>query len=129
VLILPNLPPPRPIALTWAAESTQVLGAKPDWGAAMKTFTARNAGRTCTLEIDDPELGALVEVRSYPLLGADYDHRDDRLTIMVGDLEGTARHLERSVGSPESIAILSKGGKDAALSVGHGHGQTLLTFD
>ena len=129
VLILPTAPGPRADTFTWPAESTQVLSEAPDWSVAMKTFTSRNAGRPCSVEVDDPELGALVEVRSYPLLGVDYDHRDGCLTIMVGDLKGTDRHLARSVGCPESIAVLSKGGKDAALSIVHGHGQTLLTFE
>ena len=93
----------------------------------MKAFTARNAGRICTLEIDDPELGALVEAHSYPLLGVDYDHRDCRLTVSVGETKGTDRHLARSV-RPESISVLSFGGRDTALSVAHGSGQTLLTF-
>ena len=98
------------------------------WSRAMKSFTSRNAGRVCSLEVDDPEIGALVEAKAYPLLGTDYDHRDGRLTIIVGDTKGTERHLVRSIPQPESISILSFDGRDTALSVVHGAGQTLLTF-
>lgn len=108
---------------------TDVLEDKEQWSSAMKGFTARNAARICTLEIDDPEIGALVEAQSYPLLGVDYDHKDGRLTIIVGETKGVEKHLSRSVPQPESIAILSVGGKDAAMSVVHGAGQTLLTFE
>jgi nucleotide-binding universal stress UspA family protein len=107
---------------------TDVIQDPERWSHAMKAFTNRNAGRLCTLEIDDPELGALVEAHSYPLLGVDYDHRDGRLTVMLGDTSGTDRHLARSVPRPESISILTNGGKDSALAVVHGAGQTLLTF-
>ena len=107
---------------------TDVLRNPEQWAKALKTFTTRNAGRVCNLEVDDPELGALMEAKSYPLLGVDYDHKDGRLTIMLGDSEGTERHLVRSVPSPDSVSVLSVGGRDTALSVAHGAGQTILSF-
>lgn len=108
--------------------TTQVLASRIDWHNAMKGFTARNAGRVGTLEVAEPTMGALVEARSYPLLGVDYDHKDGRLIIMMGDSRGTARHLARSIVRPDSVSVLTVEGRDTALSVKHGGGQTLLTL-
>jgi len=117
------------------AETTGIPGATTDvlrdsalWPEALRGFTARNAGRLVTLEVDDPEIGALVEATSYPLLGVDYDHKDGRLTISFGATKGTAYHLTRSIAHPESVSILSVAGRDRALSVAHGKGQSLLSF-
>ncbi len=128
VLIVPAIQPESARPISRKYEVTDVLSNSSQWSAAMKAFTARNAGRVCTLEVDDPDLGALVEARSYPLVGVDYDHKDGHLTIGIGDTKGTARHLTRSVPAPDSISILSNKGRDAAMSVVHGTGQTLLTF-
>lgn len=128
VLIVPGMQPEPVQFVTRNNQVTDVLRDSSQWGVAMKAFTARNAGRVCTLEVDDPDMGALVEARSYPLVGVDYDRKDGRLTIGVGDTRGTEKHLTRSVPSPDSISILSKNGRDAAMSVVHGAGQTLLTF-
>lgn len=128
ILIVPGLKQTAGKAFTRDGEMTETLHDPNQWGSAMKAFTARNAGRICTLEIDDPEIGALVEARAYPLVGVDYDHKDERLTIMLGDTRGAARHLSRSVPHPDAVSILSLGARDAAMSVAHGSGQTLLTF-
>ncbi len=128
VLIVPGMEGSPMQAVAKTGGVTEVLQNAAEWSGALKAFTSRNAGRICTLEIDDPEIGALVEARSYPLRGVDYDHRDGRLTITVGDSTGTERHLTRSVPAPDSISILSVGGKDTAMSVAHGPGQTLLMF-
>ena len=69
-----------------------------------------------------------MEATSYPLLGADYDHKDDRLTITLGNMHNVDRHLTRTIVHPESIAMLTVDGWDSALSVKHSGGQTLLTF-
>lgn len=108
--------------------STTVIQDSQKWSNALKEFTMRNAGRIANLEVDDPELGALVEASRYPLLGIDYDHKDGRLTIALGYTRGAERHLTRTVEHPESVSVLSVNGRDTALSVTHGGGQTLLTF-
>ena len=126
ILIMPEA---LPVAKMTTNGTTQVLSSSEHWHTALKGFTARNAGRISTLEVDEPTMGALVEARSYPLLGVDYDHRDGRLVIMMGDTRGTARHLARSILKPDSVSVLTVNGRDTALSVGHGEGQTLLTLE
>lgn len=126
ILITPNLVPRENINAK--ADMTHTLNDSKMWGAALSGFTARNAGRITDLEVDDPEIGSLMEAVRYPLLGVDYDHRDDRLTITLGDLHNVERHLSRTIVHPVNVSILSVDGRDCALSVTHGSGQTLLTF-
>jgi nucleotide-binding universal stress UspA family protein len=111
-----------------ALDATETLYDAAQWAPALRKFTARNVGRRATVEVDDPRLGAFVEVNSYPLLGVDYDHRDGRVDIMLGDFQGGERHLTRSIPHPASVSIRTVGGSDSALSVAHNAGQTLVTF-
>jgi nucleotide-binding universal stress UspA family protein len=108
--------------------STRVTQDSSQWCNELRAFTKRNAGRVANLEVDDPELGALIEASRYPLLGIDYDHKDGRLTISLGHTHSAERHLTRTIAHPEAVSVLTVNGKDTALSVAHGGGQTLLTF-
>jgi len=108
--------------------STHVIQDPKLWPEALSDFTSRNAGRIVNLEVDDPEAGALMEATAYPLLGADYDRKDGRLTITLGYTRGIERHLSRSITHPETLSVLRTEGRDTALSVTHSGGQTLLTF-
>jgi hypothetical protein len=79
--------------------------------------------------VDDPELGAQAQEHDYPLLGASYDHHDGRVELMFGELGDVRRHLSRSIGGVSGIDVLSSDrGRDIALRIEHGTGQTLLTF-
>ena len=127
VLIVPNLIPREALAKS-PEGTTDVLRDSRLWSKALREFTARNAGRMVNLEVDDPEIGALVEVTRYPLLGVDYDHKDGRVTIAIGNTHGLDRHLTRAIAKPETVSVLSVEGRDTALSVTHSGGQTLLTF-
>ncbi len=116
------------LALQAAAGATNVVQDSKLWPETLRDFTSRNAGRIVNLEVDDPEAGALMEATAYPLLGADYDHKDGRLTITLGYTRGLERHLSRTISHPETVSVLSINGRDTALAVTHGGGQTLLTF-
>ena len=126
VLVIPSVSTPATTEVLEAA--TDVVQDPKLWPEMLRAFTARNAGRTVNIEVDDPEAGALMEATAYPLLGADYDHRDGRLTILLGFMKGMERHLSRTISHPEKVAILSRKGRDTAFAVTHGGGQTLLTF-
>ena len=102
---------------------------KVEWADQLDAFTRRNIGRRGTLEVDDPELGAQAQETDYPLLGATYDHHDRRVDLMVGELGSVDRHLTRSIGDVNAIDVLTDDrGRDVALRIAHGAGQTLLTF-
>ena len=101
----------------------------PQWTTLLADFTRTNTGRRTRLEIDDPEIGAQAQEMNYPLLGVAMDPHDQRLEIMLGVLGTGEPHLSRSINDVSSVDLLvGKDGKDAALRVGHGKGQTMLTF-
>jgi nucleotide-binding universal stress UspA family protein len=99
------------------------------WPSQLKRFTERNAGRSAALEVDGPGVGAFAQVANLPFIGADYDHRDGRVEILLGDFVGSERHFARSIPNPESISVLrGLDSKDNVLCVRYEGGQTLLTF-
>ncbi|MEX2177491.1 MAG: universal stress protein [Gemmatimonadaceae bacterium] len=99
-----------------------------EWAERLEEFTRRNAGRTATLEVIDPEIGAQVEERGFPFVGAAYDPRNAQVQIMVGNIAG--RHLTRSIGGVTAVQVLrDRSGRDLILRVAHGRGQTLLTLE
>jgi nucleotide-binding universal stress UspA family protein len=102
---------------------------QPEWTPLFKEFTTRNMARPTSLEIDDPELGAQAQEHDYPLLGISYDRHDECVEVMLGDLASFGRHLTRSIYGVESIDVMTdEHGRDIALRIAHGAGQTLLTF-
>ncbi|HEY0243416.1 MAG TPA: universal stress protein [Gemmatimonadaceae bacterium] len=127
VLVVPNIVP-KETRLTVVPDVTDVVRDSRLWSSTLRDFTARNAGRIVTLEVDDPDFGALVEAYNYPLLGVDFDHRDQSITITLGDTQGLDRHLTRTISKPQGVSVLSVNGRDTALSIAHGGGQTLLTL-
>lgn len=99
------------------------------WVVELEGFARRNAGRRTILEVDDPAIGAQVQERGYLLLGATFDVDDRRAELMFGAQDGRTTHLTRSIGDVRSIAELTDPtGRDVALRIAHGAGQTLLTF-
>lgn len=101
--------------------------ARLEWAAAMDNFSRRNMGRRTIVEIDETELGAQILESGFLLQGAVYDHRDERIELMLGD--GATRHVTRTIAGVISISVYTDHtGNDAALRVAHGSGQTLLTF-
>lgn len=111
-------------------EFTESSGSALHWDEELSAFTKRNAGRRTSLEIDDPDYGLLIQEHGYPLRGVAYDHHDQRVEIMLGDLEGTPRHLTRGIANVQSVDILrDSDGRDRVLRVAHGRGQTLLTLE
>ena len=98
------------------------------WKSELEAFTRRNAGRRADLQVDDPEIGAQTQERGYAFLGADYDPHHARVGLMLGAAGGNA-HLGRGITNADSLAIVcDEHGRDLALRVRHGHGQTLLLF-
>lgn len=112
-----------------AQPSVVTMIPRPDWGPELDAFTRRNIGRRGTLEVDDPDIGAQAQENDYPLLGATFDPHDERLELMFGELGDVGHHLTRSIGNVDEIDTLTnEKGRDIALRVVHGAGQTLLTF-
>lgn len=100
-----------------------------EWPRALATFTRANAGRHCSAEIDDHQLGAQVQGNSLPLIGAAYDHHGNEVQLMFGAAGLAGRYLSHVVPDVTAVEILADGdGRDRVLRVGSGSGSTLLTF-
>jgi nucleotide-binding universal stress UspA family protein len=131
VLIVPESAPLAPSgdAISRGKDTTLTSYVPDMWPSQLKQFTERNAGRRATLEVNGPDIGAFVEVAELPFIGADYDHRDGRVEILLGDFIGSDRHFSRSIPSPDSVSVLRGSDmKDDVLCISYGDGQTLLTF-
>src|SRR6266496_1135287 len=102
-----------------------------DWTRKLDDFSRKNAGRRGRLEVDDPAVGAQVEMTGYCLLGAVYDAPSKRAQLMFGSTKQDGPHLVRGVSNIKAIDILPEsGGKgDRALSIVSDDGQTLLVLE
>lgn len=101
-----------------------------EWELLLDDFTRRNTGRRARLEIDQPELGAQLQQTGFPFLGATYDPKNDHVELMFGDLVNGSRHLARSIADVSAVTLQSdSAGRDIALRIQHGDGQTLVLFD
>ena len=127
LLIAPEpTPAEREKILRWMT-GTSESRVPSDWTTLLDAFSRRNIGRPTNVEIDDVALGAQVLESGYALQGATYDHHDRCIELMLGD--GVTRHLTRTIAGVDSVAVYTdQGGRDSALRIAHGPGQTLLTF-
>lgn len=113
-----------------ASDATnQWLDDRTTWPTFLEAFTNRNAGRRANLEIHNQQVGAQTTVIGYPFLGIDFDRHGSRVDIMLGDVEGTARHLTHTVRRVQRIQVYrTPDGRDAALRLTDRFGHTLLTI-
>jgi nucleotide-binding universal stress UspA family protein len=103
--------------------------AHPEWSAQLDDFTRRNFGRRGTLEVDDPDVGAQAQEFAYPFLGATFDTHDQQVELMFGQVGHGMPHLTRRISGVSAIDVLRDDrGRDLAIRIAHGLGQTLLTF-
>jgi nucleotide-binding universal stress UspA family protein len=101
-----------------------------DWAQKLDDFSRKNAGRRGRLEVDDPALGAQVEMTGYRFIGAVFDSPSKRVQLMFGSLHADGPHLVRGISNIKSIEILSDyHDRDTALSIVSDDGQTLLLLE
>lgn len=130
VLLLPPSKAKRSAQPTLAPGDTETVTDRQQWPTRLMNFNRRNVGRRASLEIDDFDFGAQLQLTGYPLLGVEYDHRSGKLDLMLGDARPSPRHLQHGIPSPESLSILvGADGRDSALSIAYPRGYALLTFD
>lgn len=99
------------------------------WMMLLDDFSRRNRGRMATVEVDDLDLGTQVIESGYTLQGASYDDRNDQVELMLAAKKDRMQHVTRTVNGVESVAIgTNSDGRDLALRIKHGAGQTLLMF-
>lgn len=119
---------PTPLGMRHQEEPAETVP-EHKWVELLEGFTKRNAGRLATLEVDDPEIGAQAQQHDYPFLGAAYDRHDQRVELMLGDMDGGGHHLTRGIGNIRRVDVLTDAnGRDRVLRISHGSGQTILTL-
>lgn len=101
------------------------------WAQKLDEFSRRNAGRRGRLEVDDPALGAQLEMTGYRFLGAVYDPPSKRAQLMFGNTGRGGPHLVRGISNIKSVEILfdEHDDRDSALSITSDDGQTLLVLE
>jgi universal stress protein E len=111
--------------LTGVTEST----ARTEWPELFRTFARRNAGRRATIEVDDPVAGTQLQETGLALLDASYDPGDDRVELVLGDPAAAPRLLMRAIGGVGAVTLFTgDDGRDRALRIAHGPGQTMVTL-
>jgi nucleotide-binding universal stress UspA family protein len=106
---------------------TTTMTSPNEWASTLDEVSRRDVGRFVTMEVDDREIGAQIEAGGYVLQGIAYDPHDRRVSIMLESPKISDGHLTRSIANIDSIAITrAADGRDRALAITHGRGQTLL---
>ncbi len=98
--------------------------------AELNAFTERNAGRCCTIEIDQPELGAQILGHGLPLVGATSEARTQTVTLMFGASALTGEHVSHSIPNVSAVDMRSNSeGHEQVLRLVYAGGQTLILLD
>ena len=98
--------------------------------AELNAFTTRNAGRSCSMEMDRHDFGAQSLGHGMPLVGATYDRHDRSISLMFGASSLLGEHLSHRMQGCESVhTIANAEGRDQVMRIVHEGGQTLLLLD
>ncbi len=96
----------------------------------LNTFTERNAGRRCSIEVDHAQLGAQVLGHSLPLVGATFERGAGVVSLMFGAATFTGEHLTHAIPGVTAIELLcDREGQDQVLRLVHPRGQTLVQLE
>jgi hypothetical protein len=99
-----------------------------EWAESLEAFSRRNVGRRVLLEVDDADFGVQPQ-GTLPLVNVVYDHRDHRIDVVLGQLDGAKARLSRSIPATATVELLTdREGRDRALRIGQRRQQTLLLF-
>ena len=101
-----------------------------DLDTELRAFSDRNAGRPCTVELDDADLGAQVIGHSLPLVGATHDRSTGIASLMFGSSTFAGAHLTHSIPAVSGVDMQADDeGRDRVLRLSHARGQTLVMFE
>ena len=96
----------------------------------LNAFTIRNAGRTCSIEMDRHDFGAQSLGHGMPMVGATYDKHDRSISLMFGASRLLGEHLTHRLPGCESVhTIANAEGRDQVMRIVHQGGQTLMLLD
>jgi len=95
------------------------------WMKELRDFSDRNQGRSTTLELHDPELGAQHAGRGFLLEGVEYEVSGDRISVFLGSGEEDGSHVTRAFVHPRSVEV-AEGDEGDILRIGLERGQIIL---
>ena len=122
VLVVPPTDRPEEVL-----EDGREEGALNTWARELQEFSRANAGRRTTLRLEDPEIGIQECGKEFPLWGAVYDAKRDRVDMMLGRSGTVDGHLTHSLPAPKSIEIQRRDdGKAEALVIQLRTGRAVL---
>jgi len=97
------------------------------YDAELATFTVRNAGRFCDVEVNRDDIGAQPLGRQLQFVGGTFDRHSNEVSLMFGTSTLRGMHLTHSIPNPIEIDVTSNAaGEDQVLRVAHEGGQTLI---
>lgn len=96
----------------------------------LSTFTTRNMGRPCTVEVNQREIGAQSIGHHLPLAGVSYEPTVRTLTLTFGSTTHEGGHLSHQVvGCTHVDLVTDRNDRDSVLRIGHERGQTLVLLE
>lgn len=130
VLIVPGSARTIAEARARTAPNRRTLAVIPEaYDTELATFTVRNAGRSCVVEVDREDIGAQLLGRDMQFVGATFDRHSQDVSLMFGTSSLRGMHLTHSIPNPTGMDLTTTaGGEDQVLRISHEGGQTLLTF-
>ncbi len=98
--------------------------------AELNAFTRRNAGRSCTVEIDRRDLGAQILGHGLPLVGAAADTKAQQVIFMFGTSTLLGEHVTHAIPDVTSLEVRTNSvGQEQVLRIAHADGQTLILLE
>ena len=98
--------------------------------AELNAFGERNRGRLCTVEIDSNDVGAQILGHALTIVGATFDHLEQRVSLMFGASGLDGQHLTHAIIKVSGIDMTTdKHGIDQVLRIVHTDGHTLLLIE
>ncbi len=96
--------------------------------AELAAFSVRNAGRPCTVEVHQRDIGVQPIGHHLAFAGASADGPEGGIVLMFGDT--THGHLTHQVRGQDHVELIAdQEGRDRVLRISYSSGQTQLVFD
>ncbi len=127
--VLASPPPPvsEELDQRLRTQGTVVTTDTSEYAPILDSFSARNNGKRVSLEEDDKQLGAQLQVQGYVLRGTAWDAADGRVDLMLAPSMNGTVHLTRTIPGVSGVGVTTDAkGNDLALQIRHGKAQTLL---
>ncbi len=124
---VPALVVPPPDRASEVSPQSMGLSGGHTWARELREFSGANTGRRTTIEVSDLQGGIQTCGRDLPLLGVDYDHRMDRVEIMLGRTGTVEGHLTHSIPDPLEVEVeRGEAGEARALRIRLEEGEIVL---